>query len=313
MANLNKKNIKLYAFDIPNLEISKAYSDLMEKLSNWLNEHKGASRNRCMSLNKDSEEEDLLSNYSIKDLYIYGEMTRIVPAKDVPSIPDQLFENETFTLGDLKGDSGKAILAIKDHYYFMLNKSNMVTNLPKTRIKQLETYLNWLLEATRGDKLYKFKDKIIAPKDIKLSDIKQINVIDPLFEKKTSSTKNRNPQKGKDTKEILNFAVEHVLNYFKDSPDLQKLVDEEILSAHLIVKVKKPRKMDEEDYRKALEVYMKPIGDEDGVSFKLNNGKTISGSDLLWTKTVEIEKLDNGLISEPALIQEMEGFLREIK
>ena len=85
-----------------------------------------------------------------------------------------------------------------------------------------------------------------------------------------------------------------------------------ILSAQLLVKFTKPRKMEEEDYEKLLGAYMKPISDADGVTFKLKNGKKITGSNILRTKNVEIEMIDDVRISEPALIQEMEEFLREL-
>ena len=40
--------------------------------------------------------------------------------------------------------------------------------------------------------------------------------------------------------------------------------------------------------------------------------KKITGSNILRTKNVEIEMIDDVRISEPALIQEMEEFLREL-
>ena len=87
------------------------------------------------------------------------------------------------------------------------------------------------------------------------------------------------------------------------------MLDNKILSAQLLVKFTKPRKMEEEDYEKLLGAYMKPISDADGVTFKLKNGKKITGSNILRTKNVEIEMIDDVRISEPALIQEMEEFL----
>ena len=98
----------------------------------------------------------------------------------------------------------------------------------------------------------------------------------------------------------------------EEIPDFQQMLDNKILSAQLLVKFTKPRKMEEEDYEKLLGAYMKPISDADGVTFKLKNGKKITGSNILRTKNVEIEMIDDVRISEPALIQEMEEFLREL-
>lgn len=90
------------------------------------------------------------------------------------------------------------------------------------------------------------------------------------------------------------------------------MLDKKILSAQLLVKFTKPRKMDEDDYEKLLGAYMKPIGDDDGITFKLKNGKKITGSNILRIKDIEVEMIDDTRISEPALIQEMESFLREL-
>ena len=76
--------------------------------------------------------------------------------------------------------------------------------------------------------------------------------------------------------------------------------------------IQKVELMENEDYEKLLGAYMKPISDADGVTFKLKNGKKITGSNILRTKNVEIETIDDVRISEPALIQEMEEFLREL-
>ena len=94
--------------------------------------------------------------------------------------------------------------------------------------------------------------------------------------------------------------------------NLQQLLDKKILSAQLLVKFTKPRKMEEEDYEKLLGAYMKPIGDDEGVTFKLKNGKSVKGTNILRTKDVEIEMIDEVRISENDLAQEMESFLREL-
>lgn len=65
-------------------------------------------------------------------------------------------------------------MTCKSSYYIVVNQNHLVTNLPKTSISRFKTYINWLLEAERGDKLYKFSILIESPKGTPLSDINQI-------------------------------------------------------------------------------------------------------------------------------------------
>lgn len=303
----NKKKITLQAYDIENEEIGKAYSDLQEKLKAKLDAHEIADVRR-MKLSVDLPEEDLLSDFAITERYVFGVMWRISPAKEVPSIPEGLFKNPTIQIDDIQEQEKRISLICKDHYYFALNKYFLVTNLPKSRIKSLQVYLNWLLEAVRGEKLYKFTPKIKAPDHMRLSEIHHIAFIDP-------SQKTRGKKNGQNVESdfrVFKCAENFLRNIVEEIPDLQQMLDNKILSAQLLVKFTKPRKMEEEDYEKLLGAYMKPIGDADGVTFKLKNGKKITGSNILRTKPVEIEKIDDVRISEPALIQEMEEFLCEL-
>lgn len=300
-----KKKITLQAYDIENEEIGRAYCDLQEQLRKKLSAGEIADARR-MKLNADSPEEDLLSDYALAEQYVFGVMWRISPAKEVPSIPEGLFKNQTIQIGEIQDNEEKVSLVRKDYYYFALNNHFLVTNLPKSRIKSLQTYLNWLLTAFRGDKLYQFTPKVKAPTDTRLSEIRNIVFTDPTKKAKKDKPREENAFK------VFNFAEDFLKNIVQEIPDLQQLLDKKILSAQLLVKFTKPRKMEEEDYEKLLGAYMKPIGDDEGVTFKLKNGKSIKGTNILRTKDVEIEMIDEVRISEKDLAQEMESFLREL-
>ncbi|MDF7667978.1 hypothetical protein PT273_09010 [Orbaceae bacterium ESL0727] len=72
--------------------------------------------------------------------------------------------------------------------------------------------------------------------------------------------------------------------------------------------------MSEDEYKKILGAYLKPVADLDNISFRPTNGKSIiKGKDLLKTKIVDIDVTKTGKISEPALLQEMSKFLIELK
>lgn len=87
----------------------------------------------------------------------------------------------------------------------------------------------------------------------------------------------------------------------------------QIISAELILKLTKPRKMSEEEYQRLYGAYLKPISDIDNISFKDKNGNQIKGKDVLKTKNVNIETTETGELVEPQLNQEMIRFLNELK
>lgn len=71
--------------------------------------------------------------------------------------------------------------------------------------------------------------------------------------------------------------------------------------------------MSKQDYEKMLGATLKPISDIENVKFKTKDKKRlVSGKDLLKTKTVEIEKTENGYLVEEQLKQAMAYYLQEI-
>lgn len=309
MAETNLKPVVLYAYEIDNKELTKSHSDLKEKLSKKLAENKESASNRRMIINSLSNEEDLLSSYSISKQLLFGVMWRIIPQKEVPNIPLELFNHPTITLNDIMDKEGNTLLTCKDHYYFALNEKYIVTNARKSKIKAFEAYINWLLEAERLDTTYSFTPLIQPPKETKLSQIENIVFSQPKPDKKkkqdTASTEDAKSSK------VINFALDMLKKVVEDVPEWKTMMENNILSAKLLVKFSQPKKMENEVYRKLLGTCMKPIDDAAGVSFKLKNGTTVTGSNLIVTKTVEVEKVTVG-ISEPSIRLAMENFLKDL-
>ncbi|MBT0573663.1 hypothetical protein OKE68_10595 [Riemerella anatipestifer] len=301
MLSIKTKTIKLLAYDIDNEDIKAPYSDLFEKLKEKLGYGESADTRR-MKLNLSSSDEDLLSDFAITDRYVYGVMWRISPSKEIPRIPDDYFSNPKIQIDDIFNNDEKIQLTCKEHYYFALNNHFLVTNLPKSRIKSLEVYLNWLLLATRGDKSYNFTSKIKVSEQIKLNEIKHISL-------KSSQKKEKNENGFK----VFGLGTELLKKLISDTKNLDDIVRSNIFSSRLLISISKPRKMPQQEYEKLLGTYMTPISHADGVSFKLKNGKTISGENMLQYKEVEIELIDDNRISERDLVLEMEKYLRELK
>ena len=303
------KIISLLAYEIDATNIKVEHSDLTHNLIQRLNSQKEKAGERRMRLSSESFDEDILTDYSINASrpYVWGVMWRIAPSKDMPNIPEGLFNNEKIMTHDIKSEDGKEnLLQRKDVYYFAIDNKYLVTNLPKTRIKSLQNYFNWFLEVLRGDKLYSFTPVIEIPEVPSLSDVKNIVIGGtPIYK----GTKEKEENTGV-TNKVCNFALEKLKGLVNEMPDLKILMEKNILSARLVINFRKPKKMEDEEYKRMLGTVMKPIGDEEGIALKLKNGKKISGKDILLSKIVEVELLDNGIINEIALKEEMEAFLK---
>ena len=312
MSKTKDKKITLNAYLIDNTNLKEEHSDLTRNLIEKLHQQKGKARERRMKLNSESTEEDILTDYSINANmpYVWGVMWRIAPTKDMPSIPEDLFENEKITTNDIKTEVQNANLCTKkDQFYFAVNNSHLVTNLPKGRVKSLQDYLNWFLTIERGEKLYSFTPMVMMPENNRLSEIKDIVIGNS--KNVYHGTKEREENISLSNK-VCNFAVDKLGALVNEMPELKTLMDNNILSARLVINFKKPRKMKEEDYSRMLGTFMKPISDDEMVAFKLKNGKKITGKELLMSRSIEVEVLDGGFLNEKSLMLDMEQFLKDL-
>lgn len=322
------KSVTLRAFEIKNPSLSKASSQAKATLLAKLGEIKVA-KDRCMLLNQDdpNKERDLISYFKevSGSKSIFCTMLRISSDNDVPHVTDKLFEKNIFSMDDIETAHIDTSAICKNHYYFAISDNFIVTNLAMNKtIMRLQTYLSWftnddLLELT----------PMISPKDkTKLSDLKSIIVKDadplsPLVDIEAQShgseypvpTGNNLPSTTQSNKTIK--LGKKVLEIIKDSMSGTKTLDDitlsQMISAELLIKFTKPRKMTEAEYEKALGAYLKPVSDLENVSFKRKDNKTdVKGKDLLRTKGVKIELTPSGKIVEQQLLQEMSKFLLEL-
>jgi hypothetical protein len=304
MANKIKPQ-RLRAFRIENNEITQSNSGLLSNLANKLNGSK--AENRRMQLNAEDikREEDLISDFNVNEQnFVSGVILRITHAEDVPNIPDEFLQHEKISINELDTIEAGTSIIYKDHYYFLLNNDFIVTNLQANLpIKRLQVYLNWLLEKERGTALYEFTPMVVPQKETKLSDINKITVKD--------TTVNTNKQDTGHKKFALSLDL--LTDLIKDVSSLDQIIENNIVSAELLIKFTKPRKMSEEDYQNIMGAYMKPISETDDISFSTKKHGTIKGSDILKTKIVDIELTETNKINEPQLYQEMEKFLNELK
>lgn len=317
------KQITLRAFDIKNTSLTKSASDAKTELISKLNQVK-QSKDRCMLLNPGdpNQERDVLSYFkeSTQSGTVFGTMLRITSDKDVQHITDTLFEQEVFSMDDIETAHIDASAICKSHYYFSLSDNFMVTNLPLNKtISRLQTYLSWFT----NNELLEFTPLISAKGQTKLSDLKAIIVKDPEPLNITNSTEvvaisgNSNTPattEGHKSIRLTQKVLDIIKSSMSDTAQLNDIALSQMISAELLIKFKKPRKMTDDEYKRALGAYLKPVSDLDNVSFKRRDNKTeVKGKDLLLTKPVSIETTQSGKIVEQQLLQEMTKFLVELE
>lgn len=318
---IKPKTVTLHAFSIKNNTLSKPSSMLYSRLLAKL-ESSESCKDRCMILNEKDEnkERDLISSYTLTKAInaIFGTIMRIAESKDLPNVPDELFHQKLISIDDLNENLVGNIC--RHHYYFLLEDNYIITYFAGYRtIKNLQTYIGWLV----GDELIEFTPVVAAPPDMKLSDLKQIRILDPISVKETDNASTENNSDNREISTVsnktfhLNSTVLSCIKKIINLNDVTTLKEEEleqIISAELSIKFKKPKKMTEEDYKRILGATLKPMADLDSAVFSTQNSKKIvTGKDLLKTKEVCIDLTENGKVSEQALHQEMSKFLNELK
>lgn len=305
MADLKPKNITLQAYYIENDDLKAAVPDLFVTLKQkWENE--GIAANRRLLLNSTTSEEDVLADLQVNQKYIIGTMMRIAPTKEVPKIPDELFNGKTIQISAAVADNDNPSVTVMSTSYFLVTTDLVISTLPHSQIKRLQTYLNWWLSFGDNDKCYKFAPMIKVPMDIKLSEMKEL-----VLGEQYNSPKFTQPSSTTGVK-IIDVAIEYIKDHVSNVPNIDDLIRSNIINARLLISFTKPRKMTVEDYKAHLSAYIKPVTDADDVRIKLKHGKVVKGKDVLCTKTVSIQRLDPIRISEPDLFQELKYFMKDI-
>ncbi|ETS31094.1 hypothetical protein BB987_09295 [Photorhabdus temperata] len=314
------KTIKLRAFKIKNTDITRSHSEVKDSLLTKLN-NTAMVKDRCMLLSSEDpkKEQDLISCYQTSEQAnaVFCTMLRIAPSSEIEQIPDNLLEKKNFTMEELEGAGIESTVICKDHYYFAISNDFLVTNLALNKtIPSLQTYIGWFI----NNELVEFTPMIDVNNQTKLKDIKAIIVRDPAPLPASSNTainnKNQTTQIAESSTKIkLTEAVmAYLSSVMSNTTTFAQIQDSQLISAELLIKFKKPRKMTQEEYANILGAYLKPVSDLDNISFKRADGKTeVKGKDLLRIKPVDIEVTETGKLVEQQVFQEMSKFLVELK
>lgn len=303
---------KLRAFKIENTSITTGSAGVLEMLNTKLKQVPTA-QDRRMKLNKQDSDEDLLAffEWTSGGGVFFGMMMRIIPAEQGGVLSEDFFQKEFIQISDLTEGEENAS-QYKDHYYFALTDSYLVTDLSgTTTIERLQTYLNWLLEDVRKETLISLTPVMTLPPSVQAKDIKSVE----FGGVETSSVIAPNESNAQFS---LNADLEKITGavwncLFGDSTTWDKIKEDQLVSAKLVVKIKsKPKSMAKDEYQRVMGAIAKNVAGDSGFAIHTKNG-TYSGDEIKLTKVVEVETTSKNRVSEVQLKQKMERFLQEIQ
>lgn len=309
------KNIILRAFSLVNTDLKHNETNLLSLLSFKLKD--SVMNDRRMLINPDDPqcEEDLIANFDLRMkrnvcVMVVGTMLRIASVDDIPNITDDILNKEKVDIETLESIKSDSKVIYKSHYYFAVNNEYLVVSLPSNRtINAYQTYLNEYLKDVREDILYEFTPLLTKSQKVKFDDVKSIKIGSKDYPIGSNSNKETDTSPLL-VKKIKNVARGVLKELMEENKDLKQILDEEIVSAELVLKISK-KKNKAKETEKALSSFLKPISDTDGIELITKNGK-VTAADIFKTKSVSIELTESKHISELQLFQEMEKFLSEL-
>lgn len=302
-----RKKIRLRSFGLSNTNLIQNGTGIIACLNSVLPEDSTANSRRMM-LNAQDGDEDLLSFYSfLRDRYLFGMMLRIIPVENGGFISDDLFSNNTISIADLEqgADNG---FQYKDHYYFMLSDRFVVTNLSGSySIDRFQTYINWLTENHRNS-IFDMNPVTKLPDGVRVSDIKSIEFAGV---RAVNVEPNSEPAVVTKMREITSDVLSML---FEDTEELDNIRGEELVSAKLLLKIRKrPADMAEEDYTRAMSAITRQITNDSGIAIKTRQGGTYTGEAVKDVKEVDVELTENDRLNEQQLKQLMEQYLQDLE
>ena len=308
------KNITLRAFKIENDNLTTPHSGILSLLQTAL-ANKVMTVDRLMPLNAEEPDRDLLANFTwaTNNTYMFGMMLRIIPADRGGVIDDVLFsEKETITITDINtGNSNQS--QYKSHYYFAIENNYVITSLPGNQnIYRLQTYINWLLQDVRGDRMFYLTELTKLPEGLSLRQIKSIQFTG---DNRLSATPTDSSESTSISTKIMHITDDLLRYIMDDTNSLDDIRSNQLVEARLFLKIKKskPKMMEQEEFQSVMGSVVTNIANDENLLIETRDGNKSTGDMIKVKKQVSIEQTEANRIVEEQLKQEMESFLREIE
>lgn len=313
MANIPPKKLTLRAFRIENPNLTEAHSGMLGLLQQVLTAGSIAAQRR-MTLNAEDPDRELLANFiwAPNNAYLFGMMLRVIPADTGGVMDEQLFNQPTITMADVN-EGNPSQSQYKDHFYFAINNNFLVTNLAgNINIDRLQTYINWLLESVRGEKLFQFTELTKLPDGVPLSDIKDIQFVGGGNIVSTTPTEGEQTTIAARLGNITNGILEQLLG--NDTANLEKIRANQLVEAKLVLKIKgKSKGLATEEYKRVMSALATNVTNDSGIVVRTKTGNKYTGAAVKVKKSIIVQCVAPNRIVEEQLKQQMEQFLSEVR
>lgn len=313
MARIPAKKLMLRAFRIENPNLTEANSGILGLLQQVLTPDSTAALRR-MPLNAEDPDRDLLANFTwaTNNSYMFGMMLRIIPADNGGVLSEAMFDRPTITMADLT--AGKEEQSqYKDHFYFALNNSYLVTTLAgNMNIDRLQTYINWLLESIRGDRLFQLMELTKLPEGVALNQIRDIQFVGGGTTIAAAPTETESTTISTSLGRVTDSVLELLMG--EDKINLDKIRSNQLIEARLFLKLKgKPKDMGQEEFQRVMGAIATNVTNDSGIVVRTKDGNKYTGAAVKFKKAVSVECTGANRIVEEQLRQEMELFLSEVR
>lgn len=313
MSRISTKKLTLRAFKIENPSLTEPNSGILRLLQQVLTPQSTAAKRR-MPLNIEDPDRDLLANFTwaTNNSYMFGMMLRIIPADNGGVISEELFNQPTITMAQVSAGNPDQS-QYKDHFYFAVNNSYLVTSLAgNIGIDRLQTYLNWLLESVRGERLFQLTELTRLPEGVPLSQIKDIQFVGGGNVVAASPTEKEQTTISHTLGNLTDGVLELLMG--NDNTNLEKIRANQLIEARLFIKLKgKPKEMAQEEFQRVMGAIATNVTNDSGIVLRTKDGNKYTGAAVKVKKAVSVECVEANRIVEEQLKQEMELFLSEIR
>lgn len=312
MTRIPPKKLTLRAFKIEKPSLTEPHSGILGLLQQVLTPESIVAQRR-MPLNAEDPDRDLLANFtwSTNNSYMFGMMLRIIPADNGGVISEELFNQPTITMAQVNAGHPDQS-QYKGHFYFALNNNYLVTSLAgNINIDRLQTYINWLLEGVRGERLFQFTELTKLPDGVQLSQIKDIQFVGG--GNVVSATPSENEPTTFSAK-LGNLTDDLLGQLIGDTSSLAEIQSNQLIEARLFLKLKsKPKEMAQETFQRVMGAIATNITNDSGLVIRTKDGNKFTGAAVKVKKPVSVECVETNRIVEEQLKQEMELFLSEVR
>ena len=270
--------------DVTNLKIANNLSEALVK--------SGKIRDRMMKLSDDdNKDSDFISSYKLRpNGLIFGSFLRLRGSSESFLSVDDLEKNEIEINEVIREASENSAGTVRDSAFFAIRDNLLVLTSAHSNKKAFLTYLRWLGREFGFGSNFDFNPVYNKTKEIPVKEIRSIQLADTYINSKLQS-------------ESFKLKNEVVKSLFSDVKSLAEYDWESIVSATLLVKLKKSELKKQE----ALNAAMR-LTDSEDVVIVGKNGKRIKGSDFVVKVEKRIESTENGMFNVP----EIEGVMHDI-